>query len=438
MKSVMSRSALGRRVAATAVLGLAATSLSLGLGGSASADTGVTDLEGTVTGLAGAPVEGVHVEVFDATTGDSLGTDHTDAAGHYQLDALEFDGSVKIAYFDENSFSYTDPTHYLLRWYGGSRSMVNATPVALTTDGDKVANFAMTPAAIIAGTLAGPSGQELNDGASLDVLNSDLDYPFYADFDNSAWGYDFAPDGIAFRLWTEPGDMRIGGYGWSTNPTGPDTFYMESWWQNADTSASATPVTVASGQTVSGINLRPSNVLSARKAPSISGFAAVGRTLTADPGTWSRTADVEYTYTWMRGATVVGTGATYTPTVADFGQRLNVIVRAVKNFNNSGQAVSAQTDPVKWASDAKGTAKRAGSHKVRFAMKIKSAKQSPVKGKVVVLRGAKKVHKPVKLVKGKVVITVAGQPKGKQTYTVLFKGNKNIAKSSKTFTVRVK
>jgi hypothetical protein len=44
----------------------------------------------------------------------------------------------------------------------------------------------------------------------------------------------------------------------------------------------------------------------------------------------------------------------------------------------------------------------------------------------------------VKLVKGKVVIIVKGQPKGKQPFTVLYKGNKVLAKASKDFTIRVR
>jgi hypothetical protein len=419
MKSVMSRSALGRRVAATAVLGLAATSLTLGLAGPANAVITI-DVQGTVTGVAGAKLEGIHVEVYDGTTGDYIETTHTDVDGHYEFSDLTA-SSVKL-WFDDEDFSYSDTTQYLARWNGGSKFQAGASAIPIALDDGHTFDMGLPVAAIIAGSVAAADGHELTNSWGTDVVDADSNWP----------DYDYATDGINFKIALETGTYRIGGYGSDTGQG-----YVESWWNGSDTLFGATPISATAGQTVSGINIRLSNTLAARKAPSVDGFAAVGRTLTADPGTWSRNAGTEFTYTWMRGATVVGTGATYTPTVADFGQRLNVVVRAL-NGDNAGQASSAATDPVKWASDAKGTAKRAGSHKVRFAMKIKSAKQSPVKGKVVVLRGAKKVHKPVKLVKGKVVITVAGQPKGKQTYTVLFKGNKNIAKSSKTFTVRVK
>ena len=418
MKAFTSRSALGRRVAATAVLGLAATSLSLGFAGSANAVTTV-DVQGTVTGVAGAKLEGIHVEVYDGTTGDYIETTHTDVDGHYEFTDLTA-SSVKL-WFDDEDFSYSDTTQYLARWNGGSRFQTGAPAVQIALDDGHMVDMGLPVAGFIAGSIAAADGHELNSWGT-DVVDADSNWP----------DYDYATDGINFKIAIDSGTYRIGGYG-----SDVDQSFVESWWNAADTLFGATPVSVTAGQTVSGINIRLSNTLAVRHAPSITGFASVGRALTADPGTWSRNAGTEFSYTWMRGATVVGTGASYTPTVADFGQRLNVVVRAL-NGDNAGQASSAATDPVKWASDAKGKAKRAGSHKVRFAMKIKSAHQSPVKGKVVVLRGAKKVHKPVKLVKGKVVITVAGQPKGKQTYTVLFKGNGKVAKSSKTFTVKVK
>jgi hypothetical protein len=239
-------------------------------------------------------------------------------------------------------------------------------------------------------------------------------------------------------LVVEPGTYLIAGYGWdSPTLTTPEIAYVGKWWKDGDTPTEATPVTAVGGQTVSGIDLRLTNKLVARQAPQITGVAAVGRTLTAAPGTWSRNAGTEFSYTWMRGATVLGTGATYTPTAADFGQRLNVVVRAL-NGDNAGQAASAQTDPIRYPADAKGKAKAMSGRKVGFSVKIVSAKQSPVKGKVVVMRGSKVVHKAVKLVKGKAVIVLKGQPKGKQTYTVVYKGNALLAKASKDFTVRVR
>ena len=429
MKSVMSRLALGRRVAATAAVGLVATTLSLGIAGSAGAVTTI-DLEGTVTAVGGAPLQGMAVYVEDAATnGDNVYTSTTtDAAGHYQFTTLDFDGNVKIRFQDDTGFSFTGDTQYLTRWYGGSKHQVGATPVALTTDGDTTINMAMIPAATITGSVAAVDGHALTDYFGTDVVDSDTNWPDY-------WRAD---SGINFKIAIEPGTYRIGAYGYDlSTATTPRITYLEKWWSDSDTLLAATPVTVTSSG-LSGINIRLTNALSVRQAPSISGLAAVGRVLTVSPGTWSRNAGTEFSYSWIRGGTtVVGTAATYTPTMADLGQRLNVVVRAL-NGDNAGLAASAQTDPVRYASDAKGKAVALGAHKVRFSVKIVSAKQSPVKGKVVVKRGSKVVHKAVKLVKGKAVIVVTGQPKGKQMFTVLYKGNSVLAKSAKDFTVRVR
>jgi hypothetical protein len=421
------KSVLARRVASGAAVTLVAAALSLGASGTAHAITTI-DLEGTITAPNGVPLEGMRVFVEDAATqGDVLDTSVvTDAAGHYEFSSLDFDGNVLIGAYDSTPYTYLNDTQYLTRWYGGSKHVAGATPVALTTDGDTKINLALPAAAVITGTVAAADGHALTNYFSFDVIDSDWNWP----------SYDVARDGINYKIATEPGTYRIGAYGSdSSTATTPYISYLEKWWTDSDTPFGATQVTVpVSG--VGGLNFRLTNQLTARQAPSISGFAAVGRPLTATPGTWTRNAGTEFSYTWMRGATVVGTGATYTPTAADFGQRLNVVVRAL-NGSNAGQAASAQTDPVRWASDAKGRAKGLAGHKVRFAVKIVSAKQKPVHGKVVVLRGTKVVHKAVKLVKGKAVIIVKHQPKGKQVFTVLYKGNKLLAKAAKDFTVRV-
>jgi len=426
MKSVMSASALRRRVATSAVVALSAATLSLGFAGSASALAG-HDIEGTVTGVGGAPVDDACVEAFDASDGSFLDEVCTGVDGTYFFDGLGATANqVKLFFYDDSGFTYAGDTQYLSRWFGGSRFKPNASVVAYTPAGDKVVNFSMTPASIISGTLAAADGHALTGSYWFDVIDSDGNWA----------NYDVARDGINYKIATDPGTYRIGGYGYDNPATGDDINYLEKWWVDSDTMAGATPVTVPAAG-VAGVNFRLTDKLTARQAPSISGFAAVGRALTASPGTWARNAGTEFSYTWKRGATAVGTGATYTPTLADLGQSLNVVVRAV-NGTNAGEAASAQTDPVRYPADAKGKAKALTGHKVRFAVKIVSAKQSPVRGKVVVLRGTKVVHKAVKLVKGKVVIIVKGQPKGKQTFTVLYKGNKVLAKASKDFTVRVR
>jgi hypothetical protein len=406
------------------VLALAGAALSLGVAAPANALAG-HDLEGTVTGVGGAPVNDVCVDAYDAADGGYLGESCTGVDGAYSFDGLGATANqVKLFYYDDSSFSYTGDTQYVSTWVG-SKFKPNATVLTYAPAGDTVVNISATPDAIISGTLAAADGHALTGSYWFDVVDSDGYWP----------NYSIARDGINFKIAVEPGTYRVGGYGYDNPATGDDINYLEKWWVDSESMFTGTAGMVRAAG-VGGINFRLTDQLAARQAPSISGFAAVGRPLVASPGTWARSAGTEFTYQWKRGTTVVGTGATYTPTAADFGQRLNVVVRAV-NGTNAGEAASAATDPVRWPSDARGRAKALAGHKARFAVKIVSAKQSPVRGKVVVLRGTKVVHKAVKLVKGKAVIIVKGQPKGKQTYTVLYKGNSLLAKSAKNFTVRI-
>src|SRR5947207_1552875 len=84
---------------------------------------------------------------------------------------------------------------------------------------------------------------------------------------------------------------------------------------------------------------RPQNTV----RPTISGVAKQGEVLTADPGTWSGTQPITFTYQWRRCdtsgancANIIGaTSKTYTLTSVDVGNRLRVRVRAA---NSAGAA----------------------------------------------------------------------------------------------------
>ena len=76
-------------------------------------------------------------------------------------------------------------------------------------------------------------------------------------------------------------------------------------------------------------------------APSISGTAQQGDTLTASPGTWTGTAPISYTYQWSDGTT----GSTDTLSAADVGQNITVTVTA-SNSAGSAEAVSNSVGPV--------------------------------------------------------------------------------------------
>ena len=110
--------------------------------------------------------------------------------------------------------------------------------------------------------------------------------------------------------------------------------------QNTATSAATVPVGPATPPA-------PSDTI----APSISGDAIVGSTLTADPGSWSDPS-AAFSYVWQRcdasGAcsTIDGaTTASYTPTGDDLGDTIIVSVTA-SNAGGQNTATSAATAPV--------------------------------------------------------------------------------------------
>src|SRR5207253_8688135 len=82
--------------------------------------------------------------------------------------------------------------------------------------------------------------------------------------------------------------------------------------------------------------------------PTISGTAQVGQTLTANPGTWTGTAPITYSYLWQRcdatGANCASTGVTtttYALSSADAGGTLRVVVTAANGVPPNGTATSA-------------------------------------------------------------------------------------------------
>ncbi len=84
--------------------------------------------------------------------------------------------------------------------------------------------------------------------------------------------------------------------------------------------------------------------------PTISGTAQAGRVLTANPGTWTGSTPIVFTYAWLRcnpgGQNCVAipgaTQRTYTVQTADVGATLRVRVTAT-NADGSRNATSAQT-----------------------------------------------------------------------------------------------
>jgi Ig domain of plant-specific actin-binding protein len=118
-------------------------------------------------------------------------------------------------------------------------------------------------------------------------------------------------------------------------------------------------VTATNGIGLSSVTSNHTGVVSApakpanRSTPTISGNLTQGSTLTVNPGSWSGTQPVSFSYQWQRcdsngkhcGSIGGATGSTYKLTSADIGHRLRTYVTA-KNTVASTTAVSTATGTV--------------------------------------------------------------------------------------------
>jgi hypothetical protein len=115
---------------------------------------------------------------------------------------------------------------------------------------------------------------------------------------------------------------------------------------NSDGSGSAVSEPSAK---IAAISNAPANT----SPPTISGTAAVGATLTANPGTWSGAAPITFQYVWQvcDGSgnachdVSAATGQTYQPKSADPGNTLRVRVTA-SNSDGSSSVTSGPSSPV--------------------------------------------------------------------------------------------
>ena len=92
---------------------------------------------------------------------------------------------------------------------------------------------------------------------------------------------------------------------------------------------------------VGGATSPPANTV----APTVSGTAVVGQTLTTTNGTWSN-SPTSYTYQWYRGASAISgeTNSTYVLVQADAGNTSNI--KCVVTATNAGGSASADSNTV--------------------------------------------------------------------------------------------
>lgn len=376
------------------------------------------DLTGVVHGAGSSALSNVEVRAYrnDVLKASMV----TGRDGRYSFSDLT-SGSYKVEF--RRLSGPTDELPYVDQWYLNARSSAGATPLSVTADTPGSDRDVTLPQyGWITGAVTGAGNQPV-DQAAVSAVN----------LDGYEVGYDARPGG--YKVLVPPGKyyLRFDGF---DDDTG--TSYVPEWYDNMPSMVGAKTVTVTSGGTTSGINAHLTTQLEVRTAPTISGAPVVGRTLTATTGGWNLMADNEYTITWLRGTTPVGSGPTYVVKAADAGSKLTVRVDAV-HYNLTGQALSASTATVKHPSATTVTGGSPKKKTVKLVVKVTGTGLADPGGTVTIRRGTTVVKTGVAVVNGVAVVKIGSQPTGKRTYKAFYSGtSKVLSGSSAGVTVKIK
>lgn len=384
------------------------------------------DVSGIVVDSSGAPVIGAEVDAFDtpadADDPRSVETAVTGRTGRFNFVNLsktsEAEFKLRAADFLEREDGQYER---LTRWAGDGQNYAAASVVT-------------KPAAEVAITLpltGGISGT-VTSASNLRVDNVSAEF---FDEKSSSVGSGFASvedDGTFETTSLVPGTYRVHftdfSSGGSFNSV-PDRFHAPQWYDDT-TFEKAKKIVVKSGQTVTGINATLSADLKAFRKPEITGKPYLGGTLRANPGAWSVESGTTYSYEWLIGSTVVGTGPTYKVTSAAKNKRVTLRVRA-DNGSLTGTAL-ASTQVIKKKPKVKVSVK---GTKAQVSVSAKKVKAKKFKGTVVarLVVGEDEFGAPVykkigkaKLRGGKASLTLKklGKGKNKVVFEITLKGGK--------------
>lgn len=409
------------------------------------------EITGLVVNAAGQPVRGVRVGAVAASNASGglqfVDDAITDRQGRYRLTELDAESladnghdaslsTFRLGFMDNFG---DDELDYLDTWLGGVRNMARSATIdtragtTVTAPATRILQYGG-----VRGTISSVYG-DISEGG-VEVYDVD---------GNRVDGDDVDRAGRYELRYLLPGETyRLRFEGWDQ-----DRDLIRTWWRTGSNFADATPVTAKSGEWVSGVNVVLTDQVSAVVRPVISGTAVVGRTLTASTGRWNVSAGSEFTYSWLRGSTVVGTGRTYRPTVADAGSRLSVrvtnwttdhysgpaVLDASSPFGRSGTATSAATRVVRNTSRTSATASYARKSKtVVLRAKVVVPRTARPAGTITVRERGRVVKARVKLAKGVATVRVKRPTKGRHTYVVTYSGTTAVLPSSAKATVRVR
>lgn len=376
---------------------------------------GTVDLSGQVLDSAGKAVVGAYVQAWDTPTDgdrrDVAETARTDRTGSYYFTDLGGTSTSESTYkiYAEDSYEVEEGAYSRLpAWTGGAQTYAGAAQVNAPAGGVNV-TLPLT------GGVSGVITSESN----LPVLGASATF-FDADGNPSQASRGFLggtsaeEDGTWSTTALRPGTYKVL---FSHDTYSNGLFDHAPEWYDDTTFAKAKTITVKSGATVTGIDAALSQQIKAVRAPEIRGKQYLGGKLRAYPGVWAVQSGTTYTYEWLIGDTVVGTGSTYAATKAAKNKRVTLRVLAENGNLNGTALVSSQA--IKKKPKVKVSVKGA---KASVSVSAKKVKAKKFKGKVVVKKIVREdeygapVYKTVgkaKLRNGKASLTLKKLAKGK-------------------------
>lgn len=392
---------------------------------------GSVELTGAVKDDAGAPVVGAYVVAYNTPNAPAkeqgVSYVRSNRLGVYAFDDLDQvagETQFKIAaepaeVGDDNGFGLFGS------WLGGRTTYDRAATVTVTP-GTTIpgGDITLMRAGGIEGLITGAAGLPLS--GSVQLLS----------VDGISGGSSSTKADNSFEMrYVYPGTYKVRFADGSGN-------HVPEWWKDS-TFEKATEITVKPGQMVSGLNAVLAASLAATDRPEAKGYPWVGKSISLDRGEWNFETGTTFSYEWLIGSTVVGTGASYTPTKAQIGDKLTVRVLA-ENGRLAGTATSAKTAKIGYKPKVKVKVKGATA-----SLKVKAppVKAKKVKGKVVVKEIVKvkdngeikykKVGKG-KIAKGKGAVSLATLKKGKHKLVFFFQGKGKVGSTEVKKKVKTK
>lgn len=241
---------------------------------------------------------------------------------------------------------------------------------------------------------------------------------------------------------TDAGETFVWGYDGYSAPADTDN-------------QSVVPAGVASSW-LTGVAVSPKHLLGvvrpdieAGAAPAISGTPVVGGLLTVTGDTTVPAATTR-SYQWLGDQVPIlgATAASYRPTPAQVGQRLQVrVISALPGWTSLTRStaatapVAAAPAPPVVAATSRTTVRASAPARRRVRLQVAVSaprvRTSALDGQAVVLRGTRALQR-VTVTDGRAVVVLTGQPRRRQTYRVRFLGTPGVAGPSSSAAVRVR